>query len=169
MGHLQRDEAGTFARSALPRRQNTPMRPGPPRVSGLHVNGARTLAPSPRTGPGRAVRERQRRCGEVGRACRQYARHDGLHLANAYSPANSPGANGEGRTASSPAPADRADQSRPGTRQHPRPAAHGPWCHRPRPADLDSSGAAGIRAGHRRALGCEAAAGAPARARSTIF
>jgi hypothetical protein len=39
-------------------------------------------APAPRTGPERADRERQRRCGGVGRACRQYARHAGPYPAN---------------------------------------------------------------------------------------
>jgi len=38
--------------------------------------------PASRTGSGRADRERQRRCGGVGRACRQYARHAGPHLGN---------------------------------------------------------------------------------------
>ena len=37
--------------------------------------GPSSPAPGSRTGPGRADRERQRRCGVVGRACRQYARH----------------------------------------------------------------------------------------------
>jgi hypothetical protein len=42
--------------------------------------GPSSRALASRTGPGRAGRERQRRCGEAGRACRQYARHAGRRI-----------------------------------------------------------------------------------------
>ena len=38
--------------------------------------------PASRTGPERVDRERQRRCGGVGRACRQYGRHAGAYPGN---------------------------------------------------------------------------------------
>ena len=44
--------------------------------------GPSSPAPASRTGPGRADRERQRRCGGVGRACRQDARHAGPYPGN---------------------------------------------------------------------------------------
>ena len=44
----------------------------------------RTFQPAPasRTGPVRADRERRRRCGGAGRACRQYVRHPGPYPGN---------------------------------------------------------------------------------------